>query len=112
MYDVDHQLRDNLPDIGADEFDFTASVSDSESDNGIVSPNPSNGPFTIAFPEQLTLLRIDVYNIQGELVKQFSFEEDQLDVISLDLTGLLNGQYFLNITCKEKKFTQAIEKIN
>jgi hypothetical protein len=72
-----------------------------------IYPNPGYGIITVNSKEEMQ--NIEVYDSQGQLVKQRkcnSFSE------SLDLSELSNGIYFLKMKLGNQNFTQKIVKIS
>lgn len=73
-----------------------------ELDNIRVYPNPTNGNIYFAFKNKVeTQLQISLYNINGQLVKTKSINEEVL-VTNIDIDDLIDGIYFYRITSELK----------
>ena len=84
-----------------------ASVDDLEFRNIQIYPNPSENIFTIEIPNSKGIAKISIYSITGQLVKEFSFENN---VINFETKNLETGIYFLKIKLKDKIKTFKISK--
>lgn len=74
-----------------------------------VYPNPSAGEVNI----QVDLIyaediNVNIYNVLGAQVKQASFNETSTNVLSVDLSGLPNGVYIVDVLKGEQKATKRI----
>ena len=88
---------------GKPAFGVVNSVPDTFETNTSVYPNPSQGVVNIHVDD---LLRVDMYNLAGNRVGQFTTNTS-------DLSNLPNGIYLLNIYCKSgwmKKAKVVLEK--
>jgi methyl-accepting chemotaxis protein len=65
-----------------------------------VFPNPSTGKFSIAIPPSLAGGSLKVYNILGMTVAQTTIQER---LITLDLSSLAKGLYFVEISREARK---------
>src|SRR6185312_14564285 len=71
-----------------------------------IYPNPNNGNFTIKVADALKQVSADVYNSIGELVLHNNINTGEKEI---QLTGLSEGIYFVNIFAEGIKFsTQRI----
>ena len=88
---------------GKPAFGIVNSVPDTFESNTSVYPNPTQGVLNIRVDD---LLRVDVYNLAGNRVGQFTTNTS-------DLSNLPNGIYLLNIYCKSgwmKKAKVVLER--
>jgi hypothetical protein len=60
-----------------------------------VYPNPTKSSLAIEFTESYKDLKLEIVNLQGQLVKDYSSEEASL--IQLDLSDLKKGVYFMRV---------------
>lgn len=70
-----------------------------------IFPNPSSGELTTFFEMDITeLIEIDLYNINGQLVKNLYRDQAKqgANIFSFSLDALSNGTYILKINGKEK----------
>ncbi|MGZ3864275.1 MAG: T9SS type A sorting domain-containing protein [Bacteroidia bacterium] len=72
-----------------------------------VYPNPSTGVFTIAMT--VTKATADVYDLTGKKIQSFNLEGNTSQI---DISGLSNGSYFLEITSEKGVHHQKINKTN
>ena len=91
------QAKATIGTVGVD--DITTDIS--------IYPNPSNGKFNVNIGNSVNNLNISIYDIYGKQVSKLSYE--QSENILLDLTGLPQGVYLLNITDGEQLL--KIEKV-
>ena len=88
---------------GKPAFGVVNSVPETYKINALVYPNPTHGPVNIHLDD---LLSVDIYNVAGNRVGQFTTNTS-------DLSSLPNGIYLLNIYCKNgwlKKAKVVLEK--
>ena len=74
-------------------------------------PNPSHGSLNIELKNAKTPYKIQVYNLKGQLVKEYTSETKGKTVWDgLDRNGnkLASGIYYLNVSSAGKKFIQKI----
>ena len=82
-----------------------------EDPNGqiVVFPNPSSGVINIAHNLQTAnQVDIQIYNTSGVIVLSRIFDSSHSNTISLDLTGILPGIYFIEVKCLDSKFSKKI----
>lgn len=61
-----------------------------------IIPNPSNGEFSIEFNKNITLENVELYNMQSQLLKKYSADQNILNnTFSIKETELKNGLYIL-----------------
>jgi len=73
-----------------------------------VSPNPTNGVITVSLPE-LVKANLTVSDISGKLLKNYSISNTQKSV-SIDLSDLNSGLYFVKIISGQNAYNQTIVK--
>ena len=73
----------------------------------VLYPNPNNGKFIIEIPISNTSseIKVKVFDIHGKLVFDKKYNVNQ---INIDLTTLLNGIYFINISNNDLNRTKKI----
>jgi len=74
-------------------------------DKIVVYPNPAHNKLFIKINEQEKIATIKLYSITGKLIKEFSNQNN-----TLDISKISNGIYFLEITTNNKKTIQKIIK--
>ena len=73
----------------------------------LIFPNPSNGQFTVEFSKfDITNGEIHIYNSTGQLV-HFQVIQNYNHKKSIDLNGLSEGTYFLQLIRGDKQSIQA-----
>ena len=88
------------------EEDPALSVAQFESQSLSVFPNPVKDQLTIK--TELSIESVEIFNILGKQVKSIS--GDSILNNRVDMTSLLDGMYFLNITAEGKKQTIKVIK--
>lgn len=78
---------------------WPADVSVVEYNNNVnISPNPSNGQFTIRMATKNNKLdKIVVNNIMGQVVKDITVEDQNINDYNIDLTGMTKGVYMVQM---------------
>ena len=67
-----------------------------------IIPNPSNGDFSIEFNKNITLENVELYNLQSQLLKKYSSNQNILNnTFSIKETELKNGLYILRANTSE-----------
>lgn len=74
-----------------------------------IYPNPTKGILNIKVPEFLNVLSLDVYNVQGGLVKS-KLEKVVNGHIRLDFTSIHQGVYFIKINLDKPVYLKFIKK--
>ncbi|HXD91712.1 MAG TPA: T9SS type A sorting domain-containing protein [Bacteroidia bacterium] len=73
----------------------------------IISPNPSNGIFSISVISEVKQSQIEVFNIIGEcILRQIVTSANS----QIDLSSQPGGVYFINISMGSKQYTQKVIK--
>ncbi len=81
---------------GMSSFSFaTLGINTNELSIASMSPNPTDGIVNISGVDNLE--RIDIYNLNGQLIKSFSQNGNMQQI---DVTQLQSGVYFMNIQSK------------
>lgn len=76
-----------------------------------ITPNPSNGQFQISFESPKNeILKIEVLNLNGQLVKKIENIDNNQSKILLDLTELPSKGYLIRLIGKEGVSTKKIIK--
>ena len=83
--------------------DIPSSVSDMQSNNLSIYPNPTNGIVNVSLTLPVSEnVRVNIYDIAGKLMK--TIDSDDLSAgyhtISFDISGLAEAQYIYEITTK------------
>lgn len=86
------------------ECDYLTVVSEYTDSDFKIYPNPTNGEFTIEFHESVSF---ELYNIKGQIVKQFDlqFPENKINIADLN-----NGMYIIKIITEQKSIIKKIIK--
>ena len=69
-----------------------------------IYPNPANESITLTLEKAGTISNIDVYDITGRLVIQHSAANTP--TLTMDVSSLTNGVYFVEVSAKDKHYTQ------
>ena len=77
-------------------------------ENLTISPNPSNGIFNISNTNLIQLSKIKIFDTNAKLIKEIAILENQTN-ISLDLTNLSKGLYFVELSNDNDKTIKKIE---
>ena len=103
--DIDGEERPNMPCAGADEYNETYVIGEMETE-GLLSvyPNPTQGMVTMTIDDALGF-EYQVFDFMGKAVLK---GESQDHAITLDLSGLSKGVYFVSVRCKAKCLVQKI----
>lgn len=75
-----------------------------------ITPNPSAGIFTVSLNEDIFLNSIEIYDISGKLIKNNIFMTHSKNIITLDLTDVSQGVYFIKINSEEGVFSKRLIK--
>jgi len=63
----------------------------------IAFPNPATERLNVVLPTALSRVRVEIYGVTGNLVKQFQKINEENKPIKLDINDLKSGSYFLRI---------------
>jgi len=89
-------------------WDITTGINDDPLAEQInVYPNPSHGSVRISVPGNLQTSKIEVLNTSGRLLMEQDGDANG-SIITLDLSGFSNGNYFIRIHCGDKSFTRKV----
>jgi hypothetical protein len=72
-----------------------------------ISPNPSNGVFTISKNSQTSISKVSIFDINAKVLKVIDSELD-LEAIQVDLSKYSKGVYFMEITNETDKIVRKI----
>jgi PKD repeat protein len=89
-------------------IDLSTSIEQLNNAQASVYPNPSNGIFNVRMSEVTNQMNVMVYNILGEIVHHFEFDNQEG---LMDLNHLNNGVYIIKITSNNQTHTQKINII-
>ena len=105
LYDFDNI---EMTDLLGNAVLSTSSFDDMEA-NFTAFPNPTTGAFEINVPKDLNDIKLDVYNIQAQLVFSKSFAVNN-GKVSLDLANNPTGIYFVKVNLDSPNFVKVIKK--
>jgi len=90
-----------VDDISVYNCDMILSVTDFEGlQNDIkVYPNPSNGEFTLRNLNNIELVKAEIFDINGRLIKTIDLSNGQ-NLQTIDITQVTTGIYFMNVHAK------------
>ena len=71
-----------------------------------IYPNPSHGTINIRTTGNNNIFSIKIYNIIGQLVKELEMHGEK--ILSIDLSSLPKGQYFLSLVTENDIITKKI----
>ena len=74
-----------------------------------IGPNPSTGQLNIHLSKPLTLIKLNIYNLQGACIKTVDVTE--LDIIQLNLLDIPNGKYLIHLQSVELNLTEKWVKM-
>jgi len=80
-----------------------------ESDDDVIKiyPNPTSDVLNIQFRKDTKEVDgIRIYNMMGEMVRTYDINQLQSDILTLDITNLNTGMYFLEVEVKEEVVAQ------
>ena len=99
-----------VDDISVYNCDMILSVTDFEGlQNDIrVFPNPSHGEFTLKNLNNIELVKAEIFDINGRLIKTIDLSSGQ-SLQTIDITQVTTGIYFMNVYAKNA--TQVIKLI-
>lgn len=80
------------------------SSSSFDSEKLAIYPNPSENHFSIESAENLTIKNLQVFNLQGKLIKTFNHESEN----RYDISVLNSGVYILKIKGKNRDFSKKL----
>jgi len=82
------------------------SVYEIENENNItISPNPATTSFTITTNNEQIIKEVELYTIEGKLLKQQTFSENNVKV---ETSQLPTGMYVIEVQTKEKRMFQKL----
>jgi hypothetical protein len=94
---------------GLNEIPMTGATPSRKIANGLqLSPNPTNGIFTIDLPDA-GFEQLQITTLAGRVVKQIPLEENSVSQ-KVDCLDLPNGLYFLSVKGQERMLTQKFVK--
>lgn len=103
--DIDGEQRSNTPCAGADEYNETYAIGESETDGSLlVYPNPTQGMVTIAV-DDASNFEYQVLDFTGRTVLRGKAQDH---ATSFDLSGLSKGVYFISVMTETKRLTQKV----
>lgn len=103
--DIDGEVRPNTPCAGADEYNEIYAVGEQETVGDLsVYPNPTQGVVTIAIGEG-SAFEYQVLDLAGRTVIKGKCLSP---VMTLDLSGVVKGVYFISVKCDAKCLTQKV----
>ncbi|MCX7547160.1 M4 family metallopeptidase [Xanthomarina sp. F1114] len=99
-----------VDDISIYNCEMSLSVSEVENmENNIkVYPNPSNGKFTLKSLNNINLLKAEIYDINGRLIKSIDLYNSK-NLQTIDISQVTSGIYFMNVHARNA--TQVIKLI-
>jgi len=103
--DIDGEVRPNTPCAGADEYNEIYAVGEQETVGDLsVYPNPTQGVVTIAIGED-SAFEYQVLDLAGRTVIKGKCLSP---VMTLDLSCVVKGVYFISVKCNAKCLTQKV----
>ncbi|MUU78683.1 Lcl domain-containing protein [Winogradskyella endarachnes] len=87
--------------------DVSLSVNEQNFDNSLkIYPNPSSSEITIDLPENINLLAIEIFNIQGRRIKKITNISESKIIINV--SDYSKGTYFLKLSTSGNKYVKKI----
>jgi hypothetical protein len=103
--DIDGEVRPNTPCAGADEYNEIYAVGEQETVGNLsVYPNPTQGVVTIGIGED-SAFEYQVLDLAGRTVIKGKCLSP---VMTLDLSGVVKGVYFISVKGDAKCLTQKV----
>ena len=103
--DIDGEERSNTPCAGADEYNESYAIEDFEMIGNLsVYPNPTQGMVTIMVEDAFGF-EYQVFDFTG---KSIMVGKTQDRAMTLDLSGLSKGVYFISVMTEAKRLTQKV----
>ncbi len=103
--DIDGEVRSNTPCAGADEYNEIYAVGEQVTVGNLsVYPNPTQGVVTIGIDED-SAFEYQVLDLAGRIVIKGKCLSP---VMTLDLSGVVKGVYFISVKCDAKCLTQKV----
>lgn len=104
--------------LGAGEFEIfrqmydvlTLGVSEDIILNGHLNvyPNPNNGQFSVSYKGDSALEKLSVFDITGRMVQSIDLQNANSETINVNLEGVSQGMYVLQIYTKNASVTKKI----
>src|SRR5690606_15293737 len=88
-------------------FDLSSLLTNNEvsfEDNVFIYPNPASKTVTIKLPQNFIVKKISIYTCSGLLV------QTETGIVTIDITGLTSGLYFIIITTNSGTITKKLTK--
>ena len=103
--DIDGEMRSNMPCAGADEYNEIYVIGEVETEEVLLAyPNPNQGIVTIAVDGEFGFT-YQVFDFMGKVVM---YGKAQTPEVTLNLSGISKGVYFILVTTKSRRLTQKI----
>ncbi|HOZ81959.1 MAG TPA: T9SS type A sorting domain-containing protein [Bacteroidia bacterium] len=104
-----NQIMVSTPSIAADVFicgDTTVSIKENSNLIYQLSPNPTNGQFTISFDKLIPTGKVNIYNAVGEIVGCEVINNESQKLINL--RNISAGVYFVNVLNGEASYRKKL----
>ncbi len=85
-------------------------INDLANYNVDVFPNPTEGMLTIRFNDQAAIGTANIYDLSGRKLMQVSINSDKTSSANIDLGGLANGSYIIELDTEAFKAQRVIIK--
>ncbi len=115
IYGMDGSLQDSF-ECGIDansiamDYRSTEAVSEDKLTEMLnVYPNPAKNVLHLQFSEETSIEQITLINLQGVLMKRYPLQTSH-GLLSLDVSELTNGMYYLLFEGQERSFTKPFVK--
>jgi hypothetical protein len=72
-------------------------------------PNPATNQLNVQFDFNATDINVEIYDINGALVRSYGRVNGSLNEISIDVSGLANGMYMLGARSTEQSFFRKFQ---
>ncbi|WP_159951835.1 T9SS type A sorting domain-containing protein [Polaribacter septentrionalilitoris] len=109
---LDNTINADAEDKAFSEYTlgYALSVDDSKFQNAIfMYPNPTQGDLNIKVPNTLQKLDIQLYSIQGKLIKS-SIENVERGNLNFDVNSIPNGVYFIRLNMNKPVYKKFIKR--
>ena len=87
-----------------------AQTSNTKCYNVDVFPNATEGMLTIRFNDQAAIGTANIYDLSGRKLMQVSINSDKTSSANIDLGGLANGSYIIELDTEAFKAQRVIIK--
>lgn len=102
-YPTRDSLDNLLLSLGADMQSCSVGIQEEDFSKSVISPNPARDFVSITMDKELNAdFKINLFDITGKLQKTYNIHSKENDQISLEISDLPKGIYFIEVLNKDK----------